>query len=334
MGISSRLQRAWFHGGALSACLTPLALAYRAVMAVRRDIYKRGWRPSTQVDATVIVVGNVVAGGAGKTPVVLALVRHLRGRGLAVGVISRGYGRRGSEVREVFPTSDVRDVGDEPAMLQRATGVPVFVGRKRVDAALALMAAHPEIDVILSDDGLQHLALDRDLEICVFDNRGLGNGRLLPAGPLREPWPRRCDLVLHTGGKPAFEGYSARRALAEHAVRADGTRVALASLVGQPVGAVAAIATPEAFFDLLSARGLWLERVIALPDHADFKDWKRPDASRAPLLCTEKDAVKLWAIAPDALAVPLLFSPEPAFFEALDRQLAPKLSSRHGFQTA
>jgi len=324
------LQRAWLGRGLLARALWPVSLLYGALTLLRRGLYRAGVFKTELVGVPVLVVGNVIAGGAGKTPVVMALVQHLRSRGLQVGVISRGYGRHTRDCREVLPASDTHDVGDEPALIARATGAPVFVAARRVEAARALLARHPQTDVIVSDDGLQHLALARDIELCVFDDRGTGNGWLLPAGPLREHWPRRCDLVLHTGANPAFGGYRAQRALADHALRSDGSRVPLAELADQPVIALAAIARPEAFFDMLRARGVSPERCIALPDHYDFDSWQRPSGAGYRLVCTEKDAVKLWRIAPDALAVPLVFTPEPAFFAALDA----KLSSADGHQAA
>jgi tetraacyldisaccharide 4'-kinase len=329
--VSSRLTRAWLERGVLARLLWPLSLLYGALAALDRWLHASGLRPVQHAGVPVIVVGNVVAGGAGKTPVVMALARHLRSRGLAVGVVSRGYGRRTDDCREVEPGSDPHEVGDEPLLISRATGAPVFVARRRIDAARALRQRHPATQLIVSDDGLQHHALARDLEICVFDERGTGNGWLLPAGPLREPWPRRCDLVLHTGTTAAFaEGFRGRRALADHAVRADGSQMPLAALAGQRVIAVAGIARPQAFFDMLRARGIAPERCIALPDHYDFDGWMRPSGGPYSLVCTEKDAVKLWRIAPDALAIELVFAPEEAFFAALDA----KLSSLDGHQAA
>ncbi|MBS0426890.1 MAG: tetraacyldisaccharide 4'-kinase [Proteobacteria bacterium] len=325
------LQRAWLHRGLLACLLWPLSLVYRAVYALRRLAYRRGWKAENGVDVPVVVVGNVVAGGAGKTPVVMAVVRHLQARGLVVGVVSRGHGRRTQDGREVHADSDPRDVGDEPLLVHRTTGAPVVVDRDRVAAARRLLAAHPEVRLIVSDDGLQHLALRRDVEICVFDDRGTGNRWLLPAGPLREPWPRACDLVLHTGEHPAFGGFTARRALADHAVAQDGRRVPLAELAGRPnVIALAGIAHPQRFFDMLRARGVAPAQCIALPDHYDFDSWSRPPGGPFSLICTEKDAAKLWQVAPDALAVPLSFTPETAFFEALDA----RLSSVDGHQAA
>ncbi|MBT2332851.1 tetraacyldisaccharide 4'-kinase [Variovorax paradoxus] len=328
---ASRLQRAWLHRGALACLLWPLSLLYAALFALRRWLYQKGWLPTERVQVPVIVVGNVIAGGAGKTPVVMAVVRHLQARGLQAGVVSRGYGRRTDDCREVLAESNARDVGDEPLLIRRATGAPVFVAQRRIEAARALLARHPATQVIVSDDGLQHLALARDIEICVFDDRGVGNGWRLPAGPLRERWPRRCDLVLHSGEHPAFEGgYTATRALAQDAVASDGKRMPLDALAGEPVIALAAIARPEAFFEMLRARGLTLSETVALPDHDDFDGWQRPAHTRHRLLCTEKDAVKLWSKAPDALAVPLHFAPSPDFFAALDA----KLSSLDGSQAA
>ena len=324
------LERAWLARGALARLLWPVSQLFGALAALRRALYRGGWLVTERVDVPVIVVGNVVAGGAGKTPVVMAVVRHLQAQGRAVGVISRGHGRRTADCREVHPDSDPRDVGDEPALLRRSTGAPMFVARRRIEAARALRRTHPEVRVIVSDDGLQHLALARDIEICVFDDRGLGNGWLLPAGPLRERWPRRSDLVLHTGARPAFAGYTAERSLADHALRSDGTRVPLNTLAGRTLMAVAAIAQPEAFFVMLRARGLALSRCIALPDHHDYEDWIAVRHQDATVLCTEKDASKLWRQQPDALAVPLCFEPEPAFLRALDA----KLSSLDGHQAS
>lgn len=330
----------WTRRGPLAWALWPLSLLMVLLVRLRQGFYLSGLLRREQMPVPVIVVGNVVAGGAGKTPVVMAVVRHLQQRGFKPGVISRGYGRHTRDCREVLPDSDARDVGDEPTLIRRRTGVPVFVATRRVDAARALLRQHPDVDVLVSDDGLQHLALARDIEICVFDDRGVGNGFLLPAGPLREPWPRHVDLVLHSGARPALSGYRSQRTLADHALRADGSRVELATLAdsGQPLLALAAIAQPQAFFAMLQAAGLSLAQTLALPDHYDFDSWQRPSDKGYALICTEKDAIKLWHQHPDALAVPLDFAPEPAFFALLDRLLEDaqhaRLSSRHGHTTS
>ena len=252
-------------------------------------------------------------------------MQHLRARGLNPGVISRGYGRRTTDCRPVLPDSPASAVGDEPALIARhCPGTPVFVARRRLDAARALLAAHPQTEVIVCDDGLQHLALRRDVEICVFNDQGVGNGWLLPAGPLREPWPRRVDAVLHSGALPAHTtapAFAMQRTLAPHAVTRDGQQVPLASLRGTPLHAVAAIARPGDFFAMLRAQNLELAACEALHDHFDFDSWQRPPDKRQRLICTEKDAVKLWPRHPDALAVPLQTRIPPAFFALLDERL-------------
>lgn len=323
----ARLRAVWQTRGPGAWLLWPLSLAYRALVALRRGLYAAGLLPSGHPGRPVIVVGNVVAGGAGKTPVTLALVRHLQSRGLRPGVISRGYGRSTHDCRAVAPDSPARTVGDEPLLIARSSQVPVFVAPRRLDAARALLAAHPETDVLVCDDGLQHLALARDLEICVFNDEGVGNGFLLPAGPLREPWPRAVDWVLSPQGtvpglRPPLRAFALQRGLAPHAVRRDGSQVPLSALQGQPVHAVAAIARPGDFFGMLRAQGLALEQAEALPDHYDFDSWQRPSDARQTLICTEKDAVKLWPRYPEALAVPLQLHIDPAFFAALDARLA------------
>lgn len=328
------LQRAWRARGPLALALLPLALLYGAIAGIRRRLYARGQLPSVALSVPVIIVGNVVAGGAGKTPVVIALLEHLAARGLRAGLVSRGYGRSTHDCREVLATSAPREAGDEPLLVKRRTGVPVFVAARRADAARALLQAYPQTQVIVGDDGLQHHALARDIEICVFDDRGTGNGWLLPAGPLREPWPRKVDLVLRPAALTGIPGHDVGRALAGHALRADGTRIALAELRGRPLHAVAGIADPQAFFDMLAAQGLQLAASRALPDHHDFDDAAALPAGDSPLLCTEKDAVKLWRLRPDAWAVPLQLCIDAGFWPALDALLDAKLSSAHGSQTA
>jgi tetraacyldisaccharide 4'-kinase len=306
-----------------------MSLLYGLLVRVRRTLYRWGWLKSEGVAVPLVVVGNVVVGGVGKTPVVMALVAHWQSQGLAMGVISRGYGRRTQGCLEVTAYTSALDVGDEPCLIQRRTNAPVFVAERRIDAARALLAAHPQTQLIVSDDGLQHLALQRDLEIGVFDDRGVGNGWLLPAGPLREPWPRPLNLVIHTGQQPRFEGFQAQRALGAFAYRADGSRVALADLAqasnypyAKPLLALAAIAQPEVFFAMLGAQGVQPSRTLGLPDHSDLDSFTGNEYMGYTLICTEKDAVKLWPIRPDALAVPLQCTLPAAFWQALDAHTA------------
>jgi tetraacyldisaccharide 4'-kinase len=345
--LSQALLRAWTRRGLTAWLLWPFSLLYFGVFSLRRALYGAGVYPSRSVPCTVIVVGNSIVGGAGKTPTTIGIVRHLQARGLAVGVVSRGHGSSGVAARAVTAQSDAQEVGDEPLLMARATGVPVFVASSRWDAATALLAAHPLTQVLVCDDGLQHYALRRDIEVCVFDERGIGNGWLLPAGPLREPWPRtplacagQSDahlLVLHTGPQAAFAGFRAQRSLASQAVTQDAMPVALSALK-QPLLALAGIARPEVFFANLRALGLVLDKTLSLPDHFDFAQLDTASLQGYQVLCTEKDAVKLWRTLPGALAVPLVQTLEPAFLAALDRlldvTLAAKLSSGHGHQTA
>ena len=338
-------ERTWLHKGLLALTLWPVSLVFGALGAARRWLYDAGILQVRAVPAVVVVVGNVVAGGAGKTPAVIAIVRHCQAQGWFVGVVSRGYGRSGTDCIEVFEHSPVGLVGDEPLLIKRKTGAPVVVGTIRAQAASALLAAHPATHIIVCDDGLQHYGLARDLEVCVFDDRGLGNSMLLPAGPLREPWPRRStarwhpslapmpgqpspDLILHSGRNPAFAGYRGARSLAADGILSDGTALPLTELPAGAVVAVAGIARPEAFFAMLRDRGLKLARTLALPDHHDFADWTRPVGGNYTLLCTEKDAPKLWPVEPAAVAVPLLFTPEPAFFAAFDQRVTALLDAR------
>ena len=342
--VEHRLRAAWQRRGPLAWALWPLARLYGA-LARRRQARAAPVR----LPVPIVVIGNVVAGGTGKTPATLAVVRHLQTCGWQPGIVSRGHGRQGGGCREVLPGDAPGAVGDEPLLLRQRSGVPVFVARRRADAGRALLAAHPGVDVLVCDDGLQHHGLARDVQICLFDARGTGNGWLLPAGPLREPWPRPVDMVLRTeAGAPLAPTltpagtraplFAATRRLASSALRADGSAVPLDSLRGQPLAAVAGIARPEAFFDMLRARGLTLAHTAALPDHFSFEGWRLPPAAQAapaqgnadgagsagqpPLLCTEKDAAKLWPLAPHALAVPLRLDVPAAFFAALDECLA------------
>ncbi len=335
------VRNGWTRRGLWAWSMWPLSLAFGLLSSLRRWLYQSNWLKPEQVDAIVVIVGNVVAGGVGKTPVVIELAKHLQTQGWNVGVVSRGHGRTTQDCREVTAQGHPDEFGDEPLLIRQSAHVPVFVARRRADAARALLAAYPATQVILCDDGLQHYSLQRDIEICVFDDRGVGNGWLLPAGPLRERWPRAVDFVLHTGERPAFKGFAAPRTLATHALRADGSRLALTTLMrpgSKPIRAVAAIAQPEKFFAMLRAVGLELAETQPLPDHLRLDDWPSQADARFTLLCTEKDAVKLWHHNPEALAVPLQVAIEPGFLNTLDEFLrarqSAKLSSTHGHTTS
>lgn len=321
--LHQQLPRVWTSKGLLAWLLLPASWVHAALLRARGLAWHWGWHQAHRLPVPVIVVGNVVAGGAGKTPLTMALVQYLQQRGWHVGVISRGHGRHTHDTRAVMPDSLPAEVGDEPLLIRQKTGAPVWVAALRAEAGRGLLQAHPEVDLLVCDDGLQHWALARDLEICVMDERGVGNGWLLPAGPLREPWPRPVDLLLHTGQNGLPGGFQAQRQLAPMAHDAQGRSLALSSLIGEPVDAVAGLARPEAFFAMLRAAGLQLQHTTALPDHFDYAHGA-PAATDFPLLCTEKDAAKLWQHQPQALAVPLVLTPEAAFWQALDQRLTEK----------
>lgn len=326
MGFSERLQRSWYSPkkDGLSFALLDVSWMYGGLVKLRRKLYASGVMNSTRIPVPVIVVGNVIAGGAGKTPIVMALAQFLQSQGWQPGIVSRGYGRKSAGVREVLPDTPVSESGDEPALIQSTLNVPVFVANERAEAALALLAAHPQTNVILCDDGLQHLALQRDIEICVFDERGIGNGRLLPAGPLREVWPRDVDFILHRGGFDA--GFAIERRLADHALLADGSHIPLADLAQHELTALAGIAHPDAFFSMLRERSLTLKETIALPDHYDFNSGLRTFHAGEWLICTEKDAIKLWktplAQQCKIVAVPLQVNLPSEFTTALLEKLS------------
>ena len=334
--MATWLARSWRKRAIVACMLWPLSVVYRVLSGFHRGLYRAGVLKIERSTLPVIVVGNVVAGGAGKTPLVIALVQHFKRQGLQVGVVSRGYGRKGRQGKnclEVLENTPISESGDESALILRAQAAPIFIANKRIHAINALIQKYPSTQVIVSDDALQHYGMARDIEITVFDDRGIGNGWLLPAGPLRQPYTighTGQGLVLHTGQSPAFKGYVSTRRLADYARNADGLQVALSSLKGQAVMALAGIANPEAFFDMLRACGLQLQQTIALPDHFDFSGYAWPVSTDAVVLCTEKDAVKLFKLPPfkgyNLLAVPLEFSPEPALLAAVDALLAPLLA--------
>lgn len=344
-----KIQAAWQQRGFLHYLLRFLSWFYEFLVGLHRFLYQIGLFKIQTLDCTVIVVGNVVAGGAGKTPTVISLVQHLVKTGWKVGIISRGYGRDASKhnapILEVSPDLDASTVGDEPLLIKNKCKVPVFVGQKRTAVAKQLLRQYPDTQIIISDDGLQHTALNRNIEIIVFDDRGIGNGKLLPAGLLREKWPRLqpitkvntdansvpqavASLVLHTGQLPAFEGFSAQRKLQTYAQNGLGEQKPLSDFVSSHNAALAAIAKPEAFFEMLQQQGLTLSHQLPLPDHFDFNEWAPPLNWQAiEIFCTEKDAVKLWSKYPKIWSIGLDFYPSTEFFTALDMHLKNRIIS-------
>jgi tetraacyldisaccharide 4'-kinase len=332
-GPAAALQRAWRDGGRLAQLLRPLGALFGVLSELRALLYRRGWLQVESLPVPVLVVGNWIVGGAGKTPTTLALLRLLNEHGIAADVISRGYGARFEGTRLVDRYSAAAEVGDEPLLIHLRSGAPVAVGRDRVAAARALLAVHPQLALIISDDGLQHWRLPRQLSVLVFDERGLGNGRLLPAGPLRQR--RRLSdepqLVLYNAARASTDlpGHGSRRQLAGAVELRDwwagkpADPQALQRLRGQPVAAVAGMAQPERFFAMLRELGLEIT-TIPLPDHHDFATLPWPEETN-DVLITEKDAVKL---SPERLGatrawvVTLDFRPDESFERALLQELA------------
>lgn len=299
----NRIESHWYRPVLpLSLLLAPLEALYAAVSALRRCAYRAGWLERVRLPVPVVVIGNINVGGVGKTPLTAELIAGFAARDLKVGVISRGYGGSHRAPVEVHPDSDPAEVGDEPLLLA-AAGAAVFVGRDRVAAARQLLAAYPDTDLILADDGLQHYRLVRDLEVVVIDGaRGFGNGRLLPAGPLREPQRRLASAdVLVINGEP-------RRSLALPAGvpcfamtlepgaawnLSDPMRTrAPADFAGERVAAMAGIGHPQRFFATLRGLGIHAEREIAWPDHHVYSRDDLPDEADA-ILVTAKDAAKM-----------------------------------------
>lgn len=289
-----KLVDAWYGPRRRLLVLWPLHLLMRVLIALRQRLYRWRWLSSSHPGIPVIVVGNITVGGTGKTPMVLWLVDQLRLRGWRPGIISRGYG--GKAPRYPFPVepdSSAAQVGDEPLLLRRLSQVPVVVDPQRIRAAQTLKAQG--CDIVISDDGLQHYALQRDLELVVVDAvRQLGNGWLLPAGPLRELPARLRTVAFRIGNGAAIPG------LAEHAMRLvpahchrltdESVTCDLQQFAGQTVHAVAGIGNPERFFTMLRQHGITV-LPHAFADHHIFQESDLPWQD-APILMTEKDAVK------------------------------------------
>lgn len=298
------LTQSWQRRGPLAWILWPVSLLFRALSAVRRILFRTGLLRSFRLPVPVIIVGNIYVGGTGKTPLVIWLVEEFRRAGLAPGVISRGYGARNDIPSPVTPDSVPEEVGDEPALIARRARCPVTVGRDRVAAAQALLANHPDVNVIVSDDGLQHYRLERDVEIVLCDERGNGNGWMLPAGPLREPPSRRRDFTVVNAVAPlSVEGASIFRMelVGEVAERLSDRRQSIPLREIASAGksnrilAAAGIGNPARFFTMLRAAGLAVDE-MPLPDHYDFAANPFAGVNADIILITEKDAVKCMRI--------------------------------------
>jgi tetraacyldisaccharide 4'-kinase len=317
---AARAAQLWARRNWRSDLLLPIAFLFGALAGARRLLYRLRLIEGRALRAPTIVIGNIAVGGTGKTPLVIAIVERLRDAGFRPGVISRGYGgdyaRRGVPWTEVF-YDDPSIFGDETVLIRQRTRVPCAVGLERYVAGEQLLAAHPEVDVIVCDDGLQHYGLKRDFEVVVFDRRGVGNGRLLPAGPLRE-YPRRAGranaIVLNGNDTVLPAGVKGRAVFHMRLVAGPVWRLIdrnqtrpLATFQGDDVTAIAGIGHPDRFFSMLSEAGITAEEV-PLPDHFVFGSAFFAGESASTLLITEKDAVKcvgladprIWVVPVDA----------------------------------
>lgn len=321
-GFERFLTRTWRRRGPAALTLLPASALFALLSGARRRLFRFRVLHRVKLTVPVIVVGNITAGGSGKTPLVLWLADELLKRGRRPGIVSRGYGGRARGPLAVESGADAADVGDEPLLLVRRSRCPVWVGRDRVAAAQALLGAHPECDLLLLDDGLQHYRLERDVEIAVLDERGVGNGWLLPAGPLREPVSRlrQVDLLVSNGAlQPDLAALAPacfRMTLIGsrfHSIKDPGEVRGPQAFFGPPVHAVAGIGDPKRFFDHLRAMGL---KVIEhpFPDHHAFRPDDLRFGSGGPILMTEKDGVKCAGFAPPdtwVLPVQARLQPDP-----------------------
>ncbi|MCL2523336.1 MAG: tetraacyldisaccharide 4'-kinase [Betaproteobacteria bacterium] len=321
------LQRQWFEQRRLTPALwllLPAAALFWLLASLRRRLIA-----PQRLPVPVVVVGNITIGGSGKTPLVLWLAECLRERGWRPGIVSRGYGSAGATPRPVDAASSHAEVGDEPLLLVRRGSAPVWVGRDRAAAGRALLAAHPEVDLLLCDDGLQHYRLARDVELAVFDGRGAGNGCLLPAGPLREPLARlrTVDAVICNGAvDPRLRANTRRFAMHLRPgpfYRLDRPDLTCAAeeLAGRRLHALAGIGDPERFFRTLEALGLDFSR-HPFPDHHAYSAADLAFAAAGTLLMTEKDAVKCAALtAREAWVLPVEAELPLALVELIEEKI-------------
>ncbi len=326
-----RLDHYWYTRSPWLLLLTPLSLLFRVVVGARRLAYRVGIKRSTRVSLPVIVVGNITVGGTGKTPLVVWLAGYLREKGYAPGIVSRGYGGTASHwPQQVRADSDPAVVGDEAVLLAATTGCPMAVAPDRVAAAQALVD-QGGCDVIISDDGLQHYALQRDIEIAVIDGvRRFGSGFLLPAGPLREPLKRlqQVDLVVVNGLGDGDEHRMTLQQSDAHNLQDPDRVCALQGFCSQRVHAVAGVGHPERFFRALQQAGLQLDS-HTFPDHHAFRPEDIRFGDGRPVIMTEKDAVKCRHFATqDDWYVPVEASLSGKFREQLDALLDTRLSHR------
>lgn len=291
------IDRIWYTSRhPLALLLRPLAWLFASLGTLRRALFRLGLKESVRLPVPVIVIGNITAGGTGKTPLTLYLARQLQLLGYRPGIVSRGYGGKAQQAIGVLSDSDPRLCGDEPVLLARS-GVPVYVFKDRAAAGQALLAAYPDVNILLCDDGLQHYRLQRDIELCVVDGvRGFGNGALIPAGPLREPISRlnSVDAVIVNGGDGSINHSSLFQMSLLPSAFYSPMNAERLEWQGLRVAAVCGIGNPERFFTTLHTLGLVFSK-HAFADHHAFSAADLPDADI--IVVTEKDAVKLAVLA-------------------------------------
>lgn len=327
------LQNHWYRTTPLHLILFPISLAFRALVALRRTMYRNQVFSSDQLLLPVIVVGNISVGGTGKTPLTLALAQQLVERGWHPFIVSRGYGGKSQRPQQVSADSAAQQVGDEPLLMARRNICPVWIGRDRAATAHAAMLDNPQCNIVLCDDGLQHYRLQRDAEIAVIDGaRGFGNGFLLPAGPLREPVSRlqTVDAVVVNGGD-ALPGQYAMQLSGElfYSLLDPDKKAAADHFQTKKTHAVAGIGHPQRFFQHLEKMGIPLT-AHAFPDHHPYSAGDLAFENCDAILLTEKDAVKCavfadaryWVLRVDAII-------EPALIDHILRKI-----TTHGLQTA
>ncbi len=288
------IEHYWSSLNPVSLALLPLSLLFCLLAGFRRGLFALGLKRTVKLPVPVVVVGNISVGGTGKTPLVVWICKFLQAQGLKPGIVSRGYGGNASHwPKAVAPDSDPSEIGDEPLLLARRTQCPVFVGPNRPEAAQALLDQH-QCDIIISDDGLQHYALQRDIEVAVVDGQRLfGNGLCLPAGPLRE-WRKRLqqvDLVVSNGTSPLSASQMNLQATVLVNVKDPSRRQTTTKFAPRTVNAAAGIGNPQRFFDTLKALGFESEN-YSFADHHNYQRGDMPTSDKRPLIMTEKDAVK------------------------------------------
>ena len=313
----------WYRRGPTALLLWPLSLLFGIVVALRLLLYKIRIFKSGHPGIPVIVVGNLTVGGSGKTPLVIWIAEFLKSKGWSPAIISRGYGVKVETPRAATVASEASEVGDEPIVLARRSGCPVWIGPDRVQVAAVLRAAHPDVNVLVLDDGLQHYRLRRDIEIAVVDARGLGNGFMLPAGPLREPRLRlrTVNAVVAHGGSPAKDFSMSLVGEEVHRMTDARERRSLKAFAGQKVHGAAGIGDPNRFFVHLGRAGV---KVIPhpFPDHHPFTARDLDFGDGLPVILTEKDAVKLRSAArPEWWVLPVSARLDPGFGAWLVRKL-------------